>query len=464
MAGSGLFLYRWSLPWGDANHLGALAAMGLLLAAGLGASATGLAWRRTASAIASIAVPAAALVLAGSASRGALLAAGAGLLLCLAAGGRRLRWWTVGAAAALAVALLCCPRGAERSLALADPTGDGSLTVRLRLWAAALAAIAEHPWSGLGSDGFAAWWHTWFAGLGETHPRPWPASDVLALACEHGLPLCAAAIALAVAAVATACRCARRDGRPWLTGAAAAVWAGLVADCVSPLLRHPAFALPFAGVALAAAAATVWALRHRSWRISLPPALGGLAAGGAALALIGGTALAVAAALPFRPDGTEGLAARPRGGDDHGTVLMMHGRGLRPGEIGRGLLVPLANAGYAAIAVPPGGAPPAAAERPILIAQGAGLGTARAALAAGLAPRALVLLDADEDAIALLADAAKAPTLAVRGRRDPSFRVPPDPARAATLTLPWGTTWPNRFADAAPAILRWLAAASEAGR
>lgn len=281
------------------NHLGAWLVAALALGLGaIGAAGT----RARAVPFAVLAIPAVAgVVLCGS--RGSVIAVAAAAATAVAllplVRPRPARRWAL-VAASIAFVLLAAGGVAVRLRA-----GDPFLYHRVRIWTAALRAVAASPWTGTGPGQFAAASANLNFPLEDAPLRyertfASPHSDLLRAAAEFGLPAAILAVTgLALAGLSIARRLRSGDLPPSAIGAVAAL-AGLLAQAaVDDLTDRPVLYLLFAALIGSL-------LSHEptaAWR--LPIAARGLALAALGLVLLVGD---VAPYLAWR-----GLHGLPRG-------------------------------------------------------------------------------------------------------------------------------------------------------
>ncbi len=168
----------------------------------------------------------------------ALLGVGAALLLLLAC---KSRWWLLTVPAGLSVLGGALPaygrRVAQVALSPENAIGIG-VTLRLDMWARALAMIRDTPFTGIGINTFPQVQSAFYPGylLG---PEPHAHNLFLQVALDGGLWALAALmwflVALALSAVRGYHRCSDRQGRVLILGLGAGVLSFVVSGCVDTL-------------------------------------------------------------------------------------------------------------------------------------------------------------------------------------------------------------------------------------
>ncbi len=488
---------RWSWPLANANLLGAACAILIILAAVATATLVvhpQLRGRARLVAVLPLALLSLVLVvaLAHTYSRGGWLSCSCGLLLlCAASTSRAARLVVLAHALVLVLVILVLPGGSARAATMASPGADVSWMTRLDLWRAACILFHDHAWSGIGIDRFAEYYQAWFRAPAD-HYSWVVVNEPLEMLCSLGW-----SAALAYGALGGLCWCcwlvSQRVQAPWCAGTAIALTTYLIASCCSSfLVLSPAMCALVAVLVAGCLAALVAALRRE--RSAWPRAARSLGRGGAlVLAGLLATAYGCGAWLSRAEavradtivarvqDGARmrvAIGGSPRSGAPQGSYVILADAHEELPDVARFLGRELIQSGYQVVCLsaadPLGTAAPLA--RPlILLAMGSGC-TAAAEPGAdwrhGLAPDALILVDASaSDGARLLADF-HGPVLGIRGSRDefhPSSATPAWFARAAPegasswFAPPWDRTWNRHFAALAPSLVSWSQALGAAG-
>lgn len=274
--------------------------LGALLAPALAIGATRLARRPSARIWLGPTLALLAAALAATLSRGAWLASAAGLAaatwISVRRGDRRGALeslaWIVIPAMLWAVVML----GPSASARLAEGLDSGSAMERLAFARAALAMVAQHPWVGVGPDGFGLAYPTVQSSAAWAGVPAHAHSALLQLAATQGLP----SLVVTLVGVAIVGRAVMQHASAWREGTPAALIALAVAAVLNPLGHAGAATL---AVASGLAAGT----RERTGASRSPRAVWPLVAGLVALAAL-------------VPDAMREWGAQRRAGPVHATL------------------------------------------------------------------------------------------------------------------------------------------------